>query len=121
MKYIYGMNQTVDANNEPYVTGDFFINESNHIVKFSSNPIPNKYLISGQRQYPDDLKSIKTDTLTDEHFVDVTFDAKNSKPVNLVWVYSPNGTIVANHKFINGNITVDKAPYKIFETNASGL
>lgn len=119
MAYIHKMNQTVDANDEAYVIGDFFINEANHIVKFSPTPILNEYWISGQKQYPDDLKSVKTDGLTDKHFVDVTFDATNKKAVNLVWTYSAAGTKVANHKFINGTITVNgNTPYKLFETNA---
>lgn len=119
MNYIYTMDQLNDAGGNPYVVGDFFINESNHVVKFSSTPILNEFWISGQKQYPDDLKSVKTDGLTEEHFVDVTFDKDNKKAVNLVWTYSSQGTKVANHKFINGTITVDgNTKYKLFETNA---
>lgn len=119
MSYIHSMNQTIDKDTkEPYVIGDFFINEANHIVKFNPTPFLNPYWINGQKQYPDNLKSIKVDNLTVDHFVDVTFDAANKKAVNLVWTYSETGTTVANHKFINGNISVNKKPYKVFETNA---
>ena len=119
MAYIQRMNQTEDANGNAYVIGDFFINEANHIVKFSPTPLLNEYWISGQKQYPDDLKSIKTENLTENHFVDVTFNANNTKAVNLVWTYSESGTTVINHKFVNGNISISgNDSYKLFETNA---
>lgn len=119
MEYIKRMHQTIDAAGNAYVTGDFFINEANHIVKFSATPILNENWVSGQKQYPDDLLSVKTDGLTEDHFVDVTFDVTNTKAVNLVWKYSETGTEVSNHKFVNGNITVNgNTPYKVFETNA---
>lgn len=118
MSYIKKMNQTLDANNKPYVIGDFFINEANHVVKYSPTPILNPNWIRGQKQYPDDLKDIKLDSITLEHFVDVTYDATNKKAVNLVWLYSDTETTVSNHKFVNGTIDVKDAPYKVFETNA---
>lgn len=119
MQYIRRMNQTVDeATGTEYVIGDFFIDDSNHIVKFNPTPIYNELMITTQKQYPDDLRAIKTDNLTMDNFVYVTFDKTNSKVVNLVWTYSETGTIVSNHKFVNGNIAVKGAPYKVFETNA---
>ena len=117
MFYIRQMSQTVNADDKPYVTGDFFINESNHIVRFTATPQPNEYFISGQRQYPDDLLSINTDTLTENHFVDVTYNESNTTVVNYVWTYSETGSVVTNHKFINGNVDVGSTEYRVFKTN----
>lgn len=129
MDYIYKMNQTEDSNGVKYILGDFFVNDENdttpggvggHVVAFSPTPIPNKFLITTQKQYPDELSSIKVDGLSTSHFVDVTFDAKNKKAVNLVWIYNPSKkTKVVNHRFIQGNVTIEGVTaYKIFETNA---
>lgn len=117
MNYIYEMPQTQDADGKDYVVGDFFINESNNVVKFNPTPIRNKLWIS-EKTYPDDLATIDTSNLTTNCFVDVIYNKDNSKAINHVWEYSEEGTDVINHKFVNGNKTVTGiSEYKEFKTN----
>ena len=121
MDYIKSMNQTKNEDtNTDYVIGDFFIDEANHIVKFSPTPIRNEYWMNiNDIYYPDQLiQYLDNNTLTAEHFVDVIYDAENKKAENRVWVYSTTGTEVANHKFVNGTKEVKGKAYKVFESNA---
>ena len=116
---ILKMNQLENEfdNNKPFILGDFFIAENNHVVIFSPTGIMNDFWIRGQKQYPSELKEIDEDNLKSKCFVDVTYNEKNNTVINHVWVYSETGTVVSNHKFVNGTEKVTDAKYKVFKTD----
>lgn len=121
-EYIFSMNQLVnDKNNAEFEIGDFFINESRHIVKFTPEPKLNPYYIREQYAYPSDLINYDVSKLEkDKHFLVITHDVDNKTIKNHVWLYSPdNSTTVNNVKFVNGKVSIDEVTeYKAFNKDS---